>query len=252
MFLVERGHAPSRTKAQEMIRSGKIKIYKNSKYETCTKPNAEVDENSDIQITEVMPFVSRAGVKLDGAIKHVGLQVSGLSAIDIGISTGGFTDCLLQRGAKSILGVDVGHGQLASKLSQDPRVRLLEETNARFLLDSENFQILDKKEFQILVADVSFISIKMLIPIFFKLLGEGGVGLCLIKPQFEVGPENLGKGGIVRDVSLYPILEKSLREEFTNAGFQVMDYFPSSLDGKDGNREFFIYIKKTHSNTSRI
>lgn len=250
IFLVQKGYAPSRSKAQELIESGLVSLRYGAQQKQILSSNELVDEQQSpvviLQKSELEKYVSRAGVKLARALDHVKLNVDGLVILDVGISTGGFTDCLLQRGAHAIFGVDVGQNQLSLKLKSDPRLTILEKVNARNL--HEHPEILRgqfSKGFHIAVADVSFISLKKILPSVVQLIKPWGYVLALVKPQFELGPENLNKNGIVTDETLYRSLEQDMKNFFRELNLDVLDYFKSSLEGRDGNQEFFIFAKKT-------
>ena len=236
-LLVERGLAPSRTVAQRLIEAGRVSWSGGciAKVSMVLPENAEIEVASD----DVDHYVSRGGIKLAGALARTQIDVRGKTCLDIGQSTGGFTDCLLQAGVASVTGVDVGHGQLHAQLRGDPRVTCIEGVNAR---DLERSAVAGRR-FDIIVADLSFISLTLVLPQLPALLADDGDMLLLVKPQFEVGPENIGKGGIVRDVSLYPQVETKLRTAAEHAGLRVIDYFDSPITGTDGNREFFVWTK---------
>jgi 23S rRNA (cytidine1920-2'-O)/16S rRNA (cytidine1409-2'-O)-methyltransferase len=187
-------------------------------------------------------YVSRGGLKLAGALAHTGLEVAGWVCLDVGQSTGGFTDCLLQAGAARVVGVDVGHGQLHPRLRGDPRVLCLEGVNARGLGPADLGNARPAGGFDLIVADASFISLTLLLPRFPALLRPGGQVLALVKPQFEVGPEGVGKGGLVRDPALYAGVEEKLRAACGYCGLRVRDWFDSPIAGGDGNREFFLWL----------
>ena len=240
VLLVRRGLAPSRTAAQRLIAAGHVFAREGAAKVVLTKPSATVhhDVQLEIEASELNRYVSRGGLKLEGALKHVALNIKNFRCLDVGQSTGGFTDCLLQRGAAHVVGVDVGHDQLYAKIRNDLRVTCIEGVNARTL------QSVDEP-FDLIVADVSFISVTKVLPQWPALLHEGGHVLSLVKPQFEVGAANLARGGIVRDESLYAVVEKTIRKSCIDAGLIVLDYFDSSITGGDGNREFFIYAKAT-------
>ncbi len=253
VWLVENGKAGSRQKAQELIACGRIFLTgSDGRRQLIKKPSAVVPANSDFSVEVVAvdgpEFVSRGGLKLFGAMKKTSdFNVQGHTVLDLGISTGGFTDCLLQAGAANVIGVDVGHGQLAEKLRDDPRVTLLEGMNAREAnLESSAVRerILKANQgrlFSNIVIDVSFISLKMILPAAASLLDESGKILALVKPQFEVGREGLGKNGVVKDLKLYPVVEASIRDTCVALGLKVEDFFESPILGSDGNKEFFIY-----------
>jgi 23S rRNA (cytidine1920-2'-O)/16S rRNA (cytidine1409-2'-O)-methyltransferase len=238
VLLVERGLAPSRTAAQRLIVAGHVFTRDGDAKVALTKASATVhaDVELEIEASELDRFVSRGGLKLEGALGHVALDVANSRCLDVGQSTGGFTDCLLQRGAANVVGVDVGHDQLHAKIRNDTRVTCIEGVNARTL---QNIG----EPFDLIVADVSFISLTKVLPQWPALLREGGRVLSLVKPQFEVGADNLARGGIVRDESLYAVVEKSIRKACADAGLNVLDYFDSSIRGGDGNREYFVYAK---------
>ena len=263
VLLVERGLAPSRTAAQRLIEAGHVFAHDGAAKVALTKPSASVrdDVHLEIEASELNRFVSRGGLKLDGALTHVGLDVAHLRCLDVGQSTGGFTDCLLQRGVAHVVGVDVGHDQLHAKIRADARVTCIEGLNARTLdaaaivgaaLPRPALELADVRSrqsrsysdgFDLIVADVSFISLTKVLPQWRALLVATGRVLSLVKPQFEVGADNLARGGIVRDESLYAMVEENIREACIDAGLNVLDYFGSSITGGDGNREFFVYAE---------
>ncbi len=253
VWLVANGLAPSRQKAQELIASGRVVSRSADGSRVIIKKSSVlVDDNLAARIAvesqDGPEFVSRGGHKLFGAIKSSGADFSGTTVLDLGISTGGFSDCVLQLGASRVVGVDVGHGQLHSKLQADSRVVLLEGVNARDLAGEAQEALRRKvlaenggRKFDAVVVDVSFISLKLILPGAAVLLAEGGFLLALVKPQFEVGRQGIGRGGIVKDVSLYPAVETSLRDVCASLGLKVESYFESPILGSDGNREFFIH-----------
>ena len=240
-LLVERGLAPSRTVAQRLIEAGRVSWSEGP----IGKPSIVLPLSADLHVIDddLDRYVSRGGTKLAGALKHTGVDVNGRICLDVGQSTGGFTDCLLQAGAAGVVGVDVGHGQLHPRLRADPRVTCIENVNARELGKSA-VAARHYGHYGLIVGDLSFISLTLVLPQLPALLAEDGDMLLLVKPQFEVGPENVGKGGIVRDASLYPAVEARLREAAAAAGLSVVDYFDSPITGADGNREFFIWTRK--------
>ena len=236
VLLVERGLAPSRTAAQRLIAAGHVFACDGHSRVALSKPSVSVadDISLEVEASDLDRFVSRGGLKLDGALTHVGLDVAHLRCLDVGQSTGGFTDCLLQRGAAHVVGVDVGHDQLHARMRADARVTCVEGVNARTLAQIG-------EPFDLIVADVSFISLTKILPQWPALLAKKGRVLSLVKPQFEVGADNLARGGIVRDTSLYVTVERTIRDACAQAGLRVLDYFDSSITGADGNREFFVY-----------
>ncbi len=238
VLLVERGFAASRTAAQSLIDAGRV----TADGKPVGKSSLKLPPDAEISITpdEADRYVSRGGLKLAGALVHTGLNVTGMLALDVGISTGGFTDCLLQAGARKVIGVEVGHDQLHPRLLADPRVAQFEGVNARHL-DATVIAPAQDGPIELVVGDVSFISLTLVLPAIASVLQSGARLLFLVKPQFEVGPQRIGKGGIVRDDSCYPEVEQKIRTAAAAAGFEVLDYLASPITGGDGNREFFIY-----------
>jgi len=235
-LLVERGLVESRERAQAVILAGQV-IVNDQKQ---AKAGALVPEAAEIRlIGEQIPYVSRGGLKLAAAIKDFKVSVEGRIAIDVGASTGGFTDCLLQNGVKKVYAVDVGYGQLAWKLRQDSRVVVIERVNIRHMDPS-----LIPEPVDIAVIDVSFISLGKVIPSVVSFLQPHAEIIALIKPQFEVGREHIGKGGIVRDDAARTAAVATVKEVFREAGFDVKGVIPSPITGQDGNVEFLIYAAK--------
>ncbi|WP_068635792.1 TlyA family RNA methyltransferase [Thauera butanivorans] len=237
--LVEQGLAPSRTAARALIEAGRVSW----DGRPVAKPAQELPASARLQVApdDSDRFVSRGALKLEGALTHSGLDVHGTACLDIGQSTGGFTDCLLQAGAAKVVGVEVGHGQLHPRLAADPRCVTLEGINARHLDAAALGEHFPPQGFDLLVCDASFISLTLLLPQWPALLSPGGHVLALVKPQFEVGPQGLGKGGIVRDAALYADVEARLRAAAHAAGLAILDWFDSPITGGDGNREFFFH-----------
>lgn len=238
-LLVERGLAPSRTAARALIEAGRV--YCDGR--PLTKPAQALPPSAELVVTPDAAdrFVSRGGLKLAGALAHTGLAVRGRVCLDIGQSTGGFSDCLLQEGAAQVVGVEVGHGQLHPRLADDARCVTLEGINARTLSPAELGTHWPQAGFDLIVCDASFISLTLLMPRWAPLLAAHGHILALAKPQFEVGPQGLGKGGIVRDDTRYPQVEQRLRTAAQAAGIDILDWFASPISGGDGNREFFFH-----------
>lgn len=249
LLLVERGLAPSRTAAQRLIAAGHVFTLVGRKLTRVplTKAGVTLDDDValEVEASELEKFVSRGGLKLEGALTKAALDVAGLHCLDVGQSTGGFTDCLLQRGAASVVGVDVGHSQLHARLREDPRVTCIEGVNARTLGADDLCAGTARADFDLIVADVSFISLTKVLPQWPSLLREGGRVLSLVKPQFEVGADKVGRGGIVRDASLFASVEQTIRAACADAKLNVLDYFASSITGSDGNHEFFVYAERT-------
>lgn len=247
-LLQQKGLAASRTQAQDLIEGGQAFFKKDGKLVRIEKVSQLFDETDEL-VVETGPigkFASRGGLKLEGALDHVKLDVRGLKVLDIGQSTGGFTDCLLQRGASRVVGIDVGQGQLHEKLRQDRRVQFFESLHVKDLgADCGFLESLPAGGFDLVVADVSFISLTLALPHWAPFLRTDGFMLSLVKPQFEVGPENLDGAGIVKDPSLAAVVEHKIRAACAAGPWEAVDYFPSEWTGKDGNREFFIYARKT-------
>ena len=233
--LVQRGLFPSRHQAQTAIMAGEVRI--NGRL--AAKPSDSVQEQHEISVATRSRYVGRGGIKLEGAIEHFGIVCEGKTALDIGASTGGFTDCLLQKGARKVFAVDVGHGQLAWKIRDDSRVITLEKTNARRLSKAEI-----PEPIGICVIDVSFISLTLILPSAFQLLTSDGVILALIKPQFELPREEVSRGGIVRSTELHEKAQQKIVAFAQTIGARVAGLVPSSIVGADGNQEFFICLRK--------
>ncbi len=274
LFLVEHGHATTRSQAQRLIASGvQWRVDEAVAWKKIAKNGDEIPDNAELQLldTTEAKYISRGGLKLEGALKSTGLDVTGLRCLDIGQSTGGFTDCLLQHGALLVVGVDVGHGQLHGSLRSDARVGCIEGVNARSLtaddLVAHYRRALHIKEgreddfedaeeggeedddgfdpvFDFLTGDLSFISLTLVLPAAARLLKADGHLLMLVKPQFELQPGQIGKGGIVRDPALFEFVEKRLRDACAALGLDVLAWLESPIAGGDGNREFFIHAKK--------
>lgn len=247
-LLVEKGLVASRTLAQKLI-SGKYVYVKRASLWVCeTKPSKKYTPETEIKIEEndEQRFVSRAGLKLEGALIEANMDVVGKRILDVGQSTGGFTDCLIQKGADSVIGIDVGRDQLSSELRDNPKVICLEQINARNL-SFDYFQGIAEVKFPFIVMDVSFISQTHILPRLVECLAENGRILSLVKPQFEVGPEGIGKGGLVKSQELYKDVQKTVTECATINGLRVEKYFESKITGGDGNREFFMVASKPPS-----
>ncbi len=208
--------------------------------QVCTKPGTFISPQREIKLKgEDIPYVSRGGLKLEAAIRHFNIDLSQKIAMDVGSSTGGFTDCLLKHGVLKVYCIDVGYGQLAWSLRNDPRVVLFEKTNIRYL---QREAIPD--EIDIATVDVSFISLTKVLPKVMEFLKPSGVALCLVKPQFEVGRSDVGRGGIVRDEAKRLQAVERIAGEATGLGFTVLGTFRSPLEGQKGNVEYFLYLKK--------
>ena len=286
-LLVQRGLASTRSQAQRLIADG-VQWRKmeagGEVWKRVVKNGDEVPDDAPIQLLDDSEarYVSRGGLKLEAALKQVGLSVKGLRCLDVGQSTGGFTDCLLQAGAESVVGVDVGSAQLHPNLRGDPRVLCVESVNARTLsaadliaayadstgadgqFDEENDEYANDDgdnagvdavpvelpeefapPFDLIVADLAFISQTLVLPAVVPMLGEDGILLTLVKPQFELQPGQVGKGGIVRDGAMYALVEERVRTACKDLGLEVTHWFDSPIEGGDGNREFFICARNT-------
>ena len=243
-LLVERGMVQSRERARALIMAGKVAV----EGHRIDKPGVRVEVDAQLQIKEEgHPYVSRGGAKLEGALRAFEIDPKGMVVMDVGASTGGFTDCVLQKGAKKVYAVDVGYGQLAWKLQKDPRVVNLERRNIRYLPREEV-----QEEADLIVIDTSFISVEKFLPHLLGFLKRGGTILSLIKPQFEVGKREVGKGGVVRDKALHEKVVDRISNFSRGLGLKVLGVTESPLLGPKGNREFFIYLKKenqTHGQT---
>ncbi|WP_027359435.1 TlyA family RNA methyltransferase [Desulforegula conservatrix] len=235
IILFERGLSQSRQRAQAIIMSGRVLVDN----EPVDKPGTKVMKDSEIRIKgdDDCPFVSRGGLKIQHAIDTFGMDVTGLVCMDIGASTGGFTDCLIQRGAKKVFAVDVGYGQLAWKLRQDERVISIERTNIRHM----PLEIIGEPV-DLAAIDTSFISLRIVLPAVLKFLKKHAIILALIKPQFEVGKENVGKGGVVRDSALHDEVVSDLTSFFSETGLEVKGITSSPILGPKGNKEFLILL----------
>ena len=245
-LLVQRQLASTRSQAQRLIADG-VQWRKGDVWKTVAKNGDEVPDDALIELLNDAEarFVSRGGLKLEAALKHVGVVPAGWTCLDVGQSTGGFTDCLLQAGALAVVGVDVGSAQLHPQLRADPRVVCLENINARALTLDDFEEVPETATtFDLLVADLSFISQTLVLPAAVPFVKPGGVVLTLVKPQFELQPGQVGKGGIVRDEAMYALVEKRLRDTFAELQLEVTHWFDSSIAGGDGNREFFICARK--------
>jgi 23S rRNA (cytidine1920-2'-O)/16S rRNA (cytidine1409-2'-O)-methyltransferase len=233
--LVDRAFYPSREQAQRAVMAGEVRVGK----QVAQKPSLLIDPSALIATAKSPRFVGRGGLKLEGAFDFFEIDVHDQIAVDIGASTGGFTDCLLQRGARKVYAIDVGHGQLAWKIRNNPRVTIFEKTNARTITPSLIGEVAD-----ICVIDVSFISLTLILPNAFQLISASGIVLALIKPQFELERGEVGRGGIVRDSSLHDKAKCKIASFIEGRGNVVVGISPSSIAGADGNQEFFICARK--------
>lgn len=245
-LLVEQGLAASRSQAQRLIAAGVQWRIGTGAWKPVLKNGDDVSPLAELQLLDAAEarYVSRGGLKLAGALQRTGQRVQGLRCLDVGQSTGGFTDCLLQHGAAQVVGVDVGHGQLHPRLQADTRVVCIEKCNARELSLATLQAGLGHAAvapFDLIVGDLSFISQTLVWPALVPLLAEHGHVLMLVKPQFELQPEHIGKGGLVKDPASYALVEARMRQACADLGWRVLDYFASPITGGDGNREFFVW-----------
>ncbi len=256
-LLVQRGLAQSRSQAARLIDAG-ARCLQRGQWKPLRKSD-DLLEDAQIELADVAEakYVSRGGLKLEGALLASGVQVQGKVCLDIGQSTGGFTDCLLQHGATGVVGIDVGHGQLHPRLRAHPQVVCVEKVNVRTLVATDliaacaifNWSegLFDRKlqdgsiGCEVMVGDVSFISQTLIIEALVGLLRPGGEVLMLVKPQFELQPEQIGKGGLVKDPAHYAEVEQRIRSAYAEQGLLVRKYFDSPIEGGDGNREFFVH-----------
>ena len=241
-LLVERGLAATRSQAQRLIAAGVQWRLPGGDWKAVAKNGEELRDAAELRLLDTAEtrYVSRGGLKLEGALRHTGLDVSGLRCLDLGQSSGGFTDCLLQRGAAQVVGVDVGQGQLHPQLRGDPRVVCIEKCNARELSADVLRDAGGAPPFGLIVGDLSFISQTLVWPAAVPLLAPGGHLLMLVKPQFELQPEHIGKGGLVKDAASYAIVRERIGQACEEHGLTLRDYFESPITGGDGNREFFV------------
>jgi len=233
VLLTDSGHIESRERAKAVIMSGNVYV----SGQKAGKPGMQVDSNAVIEIRGGLPYVSRGGLKLEKALKHFGVSPENKVCIDCGASTGGFTDCLLQNGAKLVYAIDVGYGQLAWKLRNDPRVIVMERTNIR----NVTAEMLEKQP-DLAAIDLSFISLSLVLPVVAHLLAEDGAALCLIKPQFEAGREKVGKKGVVRDPCTHEDVLTAFIQHSQESGFTVDGMTHSPVKGPEGNIEYLALL----------
>ena len=232
VLLVERGLAESREKAQALIMAGEVYVDDVA----AIKPSAQVAEDSAIRLREKLPFVGRGGMKLAHALAEFKIDATAMIAADVGASTGGFTDCLLQRGASKVYAIDVGYGQIDYKLRTDPRVTVIDRTNARYPLPIS-------EQIDIAAIDVSFISLEKIVPNVADITKQGGRIICLVKPQFEAGKSMVEKGGLVKDPAVHAGVLGKFISWSINKGYRIIGLTPSPIYGRSGNREFFVLLR---------
>ncbi|MGN0181829.1 MAG: TlyA family RNA methyltransferase [Candidatus Ornithomonoglobus sp.] len=238
VYIVDKGMTTSRERAKALIMAGQVYV-KNQK---CDKAGTMIDENeTDIEIRgEQLRYVSRGGLKLEKAMQKFPITLDGKTAMDIGASTGGFTDCMLQNGAKKVFAVDVGYGQFAWKLRQDERVVNMERTNIRYVTPEDIGEPIDFAS-----IDVSFISLRLVLPVAYRLLSESGEIVALIKPQFEAGRGQVGKKGVVRDKKVHFDVIRTVLDFANDSGFDIAGLSFSPVKGPEGNIEYLAYLKKS-------
>jgi 23S rRNA (cytidine1920-2'-O)/16S rRNA (cytidine1409-2'-O)-methyltransferase len=239
-LILQRGLAPTRSAAQRLIAQGAVRWLGPKGWAVPYKAGEDLPEGCEIEVTDdaELRWVSRAGLKLDAALTHCGIDVTGRHCLDVGQSTGGFTEVLLARGAASVCGIDVGHGQLHATLRDDARVTALEGINARHL----DAAALPRQSFELVVADLSFISLTLVLPMLVPLAARDL--LLLVKPQFELQPADIGKGGLVTDPVAHGHVAARLSAACEKLGLTQRDYFESTVAGGDGNREHFLWAQK--------
>lgn len=249
-LMVERGLAATRSQAQRLIASGVQWRLPGGDWKAVAKNGEELRDAAELRLLDTAEtrYVSRGGLKLEGALRHTGLDVNGLRCLDVGQSSGGFTDCLLQHGAKQVVGVDVGQGQLHPSLRSDSRVICIEKCNARELSTDVLRAAGGPPSFDLIVGDLSFISQTLVWPALVPLLADRAHLLMLVKPQFELQPEHIGKGGIVKDARSFVEVETRIRAACREQGLAVRDYFQSPITGGGhgvtaGNTEFFVWAQ---------
>ncbi len=241
-LIFERGLSESREKAKITVMMGLVYVDGQKQ----DKPGTMLSDTVKIEVRgEALPYVSRGGLKLAKAVSAFAIDLAGKTAMDIGASTGGFTDCMLQNGARRVYAIDVGYGQLAWKLRSDPRVVNLERTNVRYLRPEQVPEPID-----FFSVDVAFISLKLVLPVARAFLAEGGLGVCLIKPQFEAGREKVGKKGVVRDVGVHVDVVRELTGFALENGFSLLGLTYSPVKGPEGNIEYLMFVQKSDAPVS--
>jgi 23S rRNA (cytidine1920-2'-O)/16S rRNA (cytidine1409-2'-O)-methyltransferase len=242
VLLVDRSLAASRERARALILAGRVLV----REQKIDKPGTSVPADSPIRLLgQDLPYVSRGGLKLAAALEHWKIDITGRACLDVGASTGGFTDCLLQHGAAHVTAIDTGFGQIAIKLRNDPRVRLLERTNAR-LLEPGSLTAPDQAQRKtFLVVDVSFISATLVLPAVVAAAPTLQEAIVLVKPQFEAGRAHVGKGGIVRDPAAHELAVDKVADCLRSLGWTVVESIPSPITGVEGNKEFLLFAKRS-------
>jgi 23S rRNA (cytidine1920-2'-O)/16S rRNA (cytidine1409-2'-O)-methyltransferase len=240
-LLVERGLAASRERARALILAGRVLV----REQKIDKPGTSIPVDSAVRLLgDDLPYVSRGGLKLEAALNHWHIGVTGRACLDVGASTGGFTDCLLQHGAAHVTAIDTGFGQIVMKLRNDQRVGLLERTNARLLKPGSLAATPTRSDFTLLVVDVAFISATLVLPAVMAAAPSLAEAVILVKPQFEAGREHVGKGGIVRDPDAHQLAIDKVAACVRSLGWTVVETIPSPITGVEGNREFLLYARR--------
>lgn len=242
-LLVQQGHAPSRSAAARLIERGAVRWLSPTGWMLPRKAGEDLPEGCEIEVTDdaELRWVSRAGLKLEAALARTGLDATGAVCLDVGQSTGGFTQVLLARGAARVVGVDVGHGQLHPQLRRDVRIAALEGVNARYLTRAALGDAAPAEGFGLIVGDLSFISLTLVLPALRPLCHPQAQLLLLVKPQFELQPQDIGKGGLVKDPQAHGQVQARIRQACAALQLHVHDYFESAAPGGDGNQEFFVW-----------
>jgi 23S rRNA (cytidine1920-2'-O)/16S rRNA (cytidine1409-2'-O)-methyltransferase len=241
LLLFERGLVPSRERARAYILAGRVLVNE----QKIDKPGTTVPQDAPVRILgDDPPYVSRGGLKLAAALEHWQIDLSGRACLDVGASTGGFTDCLLQHGAVHVTAVDTGFGQIDMKLRNDPRVHLVERTNARYLAPGALSEEQGSPSLTLLVMDVSFISATLLLAPVMAAAPALAEAVILVKPQFEAGRGNIGKGGIVRDPEAHQLAIDRVADCIQSLNWEVVETIPSPITGAEGNREFLLYARR--------
>ena len=244
-LVLSRGLAPTRSAAQRLIETGAVRWLSPRGWSVPRKAGEDLPEDAQIEVTNdaELRFVSRGGLKLEGALTACNIDVTGMTCLDAGQSTGGFTDALLQRGAAKVVGIDVGHGQLHPQLAADARVVAYEGVNARDVADTDFAADQIEQSFGLITGDLSFISLTLVLPTLVRYMKPTGHLLLLVKPQFELQPPQIGKGGIVRDKALFQTVETRIRQACREQLLTVRKYFQSPIVGGNGNVEFFVWAQ---------
>ncbi|MBN8488196.1 MAG: TlyA family RNA methyltransferase [Burkholderiales bacterium] len=245
-LIVQRGLAPSRSAAQRLIEHGAVRWLGPTGWQVPKKAGEDLPEGCQLEVTDdaELRWVSRGGLKLAGALRQAGLDLAGAVALDVGQSTGGFTEVLLDAGCRAVFGVDVGHGQLHPRLAADERVHAFEGVNARHLSAADLGPQAPARGFDLITGDLSFISLTLVLPALSPLLAADGTLLMLVKPQFELQPTEINKKGLVKDAASYPHVERRLRQACETCGLAVRAWRDSPVSGGDGNREFFVQAQR--------